>query len=279
MSALVVTGYASLDYPVTLAGPVQPNQTTRITHRNPNAWPRVGGSPYYVGAAASRAGMEVSPITWIGDDAPGKVFLDACTKAELSRQGVHVLEGRRSPVCLLLHQNDESTACLFDPAFPGDETLTPRQIGLLNNCAHVCLTVGPGHLINHILEHVPPTAALYWVAKKDVTAFPTTSLASLKARASVIFCNRGEREWVDQGDLAGTIIVETRGAEGSRISQGERLDAVPASPVETADPTGAGDTFVGGFIGAFSKGADPVEATKYGTQLAYEMLERRKVDG
>ena len=279
MSRLVVTGYASLDYPVTLAGSVQTDQTTRITHRHPDAWPRVGGSPFYVGAAAHRAGMDVTPITWTGDDAPGHVFRDACARAGLSTQGVFALEGRRSPVCLLLHQYNESTACLFDPAFPGEETLTERQIDLLSNCSHACVTVGPSHLIEHILELVPTTAALYWVAKKDVTAFPSESLAGLKARACVIFCNRGERDWVGQGDLKDNIVVETLGAEGCRVCHGAREDLISASLVETADPTGAGDTFAGGFIGAFSNGADPVEAAKSGTQYVQEMLSRRKVDG
>ncbi len=275
MSELVVTGYASLDYPVSLAGTVQPNQTTHIAHRDPSAWPRVGGSPYYVGAAASRAGMDVAPISWTGDDAPAEVFMDACKQAGLSTGGIQSLTGRRSPVCLLLHQSDESTACLFDPAFPGEEKLTNQQITLLENCAHACITVGPGHLIDPILKCVPQSAQIYWVAKNDRAAFPDEALPSLSERSSVIFCNRSERDWVGRNAIGSPIIVETLGAEGCRITQNGHEQFVPTKPMKVRDPTGAGDTFVGGFVHAFSKKTDPVEAAKAGTELAHDMLERR----
>ena len=58
MTALVITGYASLDYSIAVSGKIRRDQTTRISSRDPQAWPRLGGSPAYVGAAALAGGMD-----------------------------------------------------------------------------------------------------------------------------------------------------------------------------------------------------------------------------
>ena len=44
MKQLVVTGYASLDYAVGLAGQAVADSTTLIASRDVTAWPRAGGA-------------------------------------------------------------------------------------------------------------------------------------------------------------------------------------------------------------------------------------------
>ncbi len=48
-----------------------------------------------------------------------------------------------------------------------------------------------------------------------------------------------------------------------------RYFSLPAFPLETViDPTGAGDTFAGGFVGAIAGGSDVRTAVAYGTAVA-----------
>ena len=57
-----------------------------------------------------------------------------------------------------------------------------------------------------------------------------------------------------------THVVIKRGEHGVLVTRGERLFAVPGFPLEDVrDPTGAGDTFAGGFLGYLSSMSTPTE--------------------
>jgi ribokinase len=279
MSNLLVTGYASLDYPVSLAGTVQPDKTTHITYRDPRAWPRTGGSPYYVTKAAVKLGMNSQPITWVGKDELAQKYLDDCDSAGISTSGVAQLTGQRSPTCLLIHQGDGSTSCLFDPAFSGKEAITDGQREMLAKCKNICITVGPGHLVAEILSLVVVNANLYWVTKNDERAFPAQVCQQLAQKSLVIFCNQSERPWIEAFNPSAPIIVQTQGAGGCKIIISGKEEIVSARSVKTSDPTGAGDTFAGGFIEALCRTGDPKQAARIGMDCARELLERRGIEG
>ena len=73
-----------------------------------------------------------------------------------------------------------------------------------------------------------------------------------------------------------TIIVAKQGEYGSSLITAEEFFSLPAYPLETViDPTGAGDTFAGGFVGYIARqldGRPSIEALRnamaYGTALA-----------
>jgi sugar/nucleoside kinase (ribokinase family) len=76
--------------------------------------------------------------------------------------------------------------------------------------------------------------------------------------------------------LGPSIVVAKQGEYGASLITGERFFALPAYPLETVvDPTGAGDTFAGGFLGQLARNlgehtVDHVlrQAMAYGTALA-----------
>lgn len=275
MESLIVTGYASIDYPVRLAGNIVPDQTTHIEYRDPLAWPRIGGTPAYVGTAAVASGIAAAPVTWIGDDDLAGVFSRQCSDRGLCVDGIARLKGERSPVSLMVHQADGATACLFDPGFSGRERLTDAQRTLISAAAHICISVGPSHLVDDILALCSPSAALYWIVKNDPLAFPDDACAALAARASVIFCNQSERHAIDPTLTGPAIVVETRGAQGVEITIGKTRRFMAAQAIAVDDPTGAGDSFAGGFLGAFCQGSAPLEAARQGMETAAAMLESR----
>ena len=273
MKQLVVTGYASLDYVVTLAGDIARNQTTQIVNRT--AWPRAGGSPTYVARAARRAGQLAAPITWIGSDPMAEALFGHYRAAGLLTDGVARVPGP-SPISLLAYQTDGAVSCLYDPAFAGEERLTPEQSALIGVASHVCITVGPDHLTASILDLLPAEARLYWVTKNDLKAFPPAACQTLAARADVVFCNHDEIEMIE--GFRDTAII-THGGEGVEIAQsdGRRRCMAPLRVLNVADTTGAGDTFAGAYIAAEMDGvSSPTVAAEAGATAAWQMLKERE---
>ena len=79
--------------------------------------------------------------------------------------------------------------------------------------------------------------------------------------ADVFFLNAEEFALLcPEGAPEGTTVVVTRGPDGVDIWSNGTCDHHPAQPVQVVDPTGAGDAFCGGFIGATVMGkASPAE--------------------
>jgi sugar/nucleoside kinase (ribokinase family) len=71
------------------------------------------------------------------------------------------------------------------------------------------------------------------------------------------------------------VVVVKKGEHGALMKAGDRFYAFPAYPVESVkDPTGAGDTFAGGFMGYLTSARDYTDvrhlkrAVLYGATLA-----------
>ena len=280
MTALCVTGYSSLDYAVTLDGFVQPNRTTLIRERDAAAWPRCGGCPAYVARAALEGGQPAHIVSWLGDNDEGRFYCSHVGAEGIDTSGIALIEAARSPTSLLVYQADGSCACLYDPALDGREQLTEAQAALIAESSHVCVSVGPAHLVQPILEACRDATRLYWLAKYDSAAVTPEVGRLLAARADVVFCNSAERALIDATQGV-DIIVETRGTDGVIVTHGDRMVTIDVEAVPTSDTTGAGDTFAGAFIAAEMAGAgDPVAAAERAVmQTAAFLRDRETGDG
>lgn len=74
------------------------------------------------------------------------------------------------------------------------------------------------------------------------------------------------RELRDRG--ARIVVVKLGGAGSLVIDRSGGVTHVPAYPAETVDPTGAGDSFCGGFLVGLRETGDAVQAALYGTVAA-----------
>ena len=69
------------------------------------------------------------------------------------------------------------------------------------------------------------------------------------------------------------IAVVTLAERGSVVFDGRRLARIPPFAVDAVDPTGAGDTFMAGFIHDFLQSRDPVRACLFGSAVASVMVQ------
>jgi ribokinase len=273
-----VTGYASLDYAMRLDRPPEPDRTATILSRA-EEFPRLGGSPAYVATAmASSGARDVAPVTWIGDDPEGERYRAAIAALGVSAAGVSARPGR-TPVCILAYEPGGGCHCFYHPSLAEPLGLDARQRALVADSRLVCVTIGPELATRETLAILRPDAALVWAVKADRRAVPPDLAAALARRADIVVSSRGEAAFVreafasaEQGARA--VRIETRGGEGVAILGDGGEIVVPADPVAVGDTTGAGDTFLGGFLAAW-RGGDLRQAVERGVHAAGMFLKAR----
>ena len=260
--------------------PPQPDQTATILSRAIE-WPRIGGSPVYVAAALVAGGArDAAPVSWVGDDAEGARYRDGLDALGVRSDGIGVQPGR-SPICILAYQPDGRCHCLYDPGLTALSDLDGRQRALLAQSEAICVTVGPPKATWETLRLVRPEATLVWAVKADPRAVPPDLAAALAARADIVVFSRGEAEFAAKAFATADsrarrrISIETRGRAGVAFLKNGATTVFSVDPVETEDSTGAGDTFIGGFLAAWMKTPDPEEAVKVGIRAAGALLMSR----
>ena len=285
MTSVAITGYASLDHVVRLEGPPLPDATV-IAARQAGAWPRLGGSPSYIAAALVRAGIaRAVPVTWVAEDEAGGHFVASLAFEGVSVDGVARTLGGRTPVCILAYVPDGACFCLYDPGASRSIGLAEFQGAIVDAADWVCVTVGPATATRAILARLRSDQRLAWVVKADGDAFPPALRAALAARADLIVCSRGERPFVADAleavpARAGRILVETRGVEGAQVTVAGRTVLMAGETLAAPDPTGAGDTFVGGMLASLiARPDDAAAAVRAGQRAAREMLSARIREG
>ena len=225
----------------------------------------IGGSATYFSAAASFY-APVDVIAVVGNDFPLD-SLDFLRERQVDISGLEIKEGRtfRWAGEYAANMNDRRT--------------TDTQLNVLSGFKPVLADRHRAH--DHVfLANLDPDvqrAVLTQSGRPDIVACDTMdfwiegkreSLLSMLSRVDVLIINDGEaRQLVDDYnlvraaerilDLGPRAVVVKRGEHGATLCTGDDWFAVPSYPVSSVvDPTGAGDTFAGGFMGYLARSGD-----------------------
>ena len=278
---IVVIGYASLDFPAVLDGYFEGDKTTRIRQRPADAFPRPGGCALYAARPMSAHGHAVSIVTWVGADEHGEQFKTWTARYGVQTEGIATLAGGKTPIAFMIYQEDGSCGCLFDPGMLGGEALSAQQEAIIAAADLFCFTVGPAHTTQRALALLSDDCKIAWVMKKDANAYPEALRAQLAARADYIFCNRQERDWVDQALGAHapsepTLVIETAGPDPVKAWRDHDRVEVPVPTLSFEDASGAGDTPAGGCLASLINGeSDLRQVVHAGVTQATELLRSR----
>ena len=243
----------------------------------------LGGSATFFSVAA-RFFSPVSIIAVVGEDFPRK-HLDLLKKLGVDTSHVQVVKKGRTFRWKGRYSYDLNAAQTLKTELNVFQTFQPRVSEENKNCRFVFLANIDPDIQRSVLSQVrrPLLTACdtmnYWIETKK------KSLVGLLRKVDIFLCNDGEaRELSGEFSLIAAskwilsrgprLVVIKKGEHGVLCFSKDFLFSVPAFLLEKVfDPTGAGDTFAGGFIGYLTRSPrlDPQvvrQAVIYGSVLA-----------
>jgi len=255
----------------------------------------IGGAATYITLAASHFLNDLRLVSVIGDDFP-QDMLDFMRQRGIDLDGLQVKEGEKSFFWAgRYHDNMNSRDTLdtqlnvlatFDPILP--EAYKDTEYLMLGN-----LTPSVQMRVIEQMNKRPKLIALdtmnFWM---DIAL---DSLMEVLKKIDMLIINdeearqlSGEHSLVKAAHkihaMGPRFLVIKKGEHGALLFEDDKLFFAPALPLqEVVDPTGAGDTFAGGFMGYIAKTEDTSfenmkRAIIYGSAMASFCVEQFSVE-
>lgn len=227
-----------------------------------------GGSATYGALAASYFTDDVKIIAVIGDDFPSK-DLELFTAHGIDLEGLQVKEGEKSFFWAGRYHNDMNTRDTlvtdlnvladFDPVIPESYqdcdflmlgNLTPQVqltvIRRLKNRPRLIVLDTMNFWMNSAMEDLHIV-----LGQIDVLAINDEEARQLSGEYSLA---KAAKKILGMGPR---FLIIKKGEHGALLFSNDQVFYAPALPLEeVVDPTGAGDTFAGGFIGYLARSGD-----------------------
>jgi sugar/nucleoside kinase (ribokinase family) len=255
----------------------------------------VGGSATYISAAASYFVSPIRLVGVVGGDFPAKglAFLE---ERNVDLDGLEVIkEGKTFRWAGRYHYdlNERDTLYTDLNVF---ETFDPKIPEKFRKTKNVCLGNIDPVLQRRVLEQMDGPRLVvcdtmnYWINGKRKELEETLQMINVlilndsEARLLSREPNLIKAGKVIRGMGPGTVIIK-KGEHGALLLTESVVFSAPAYPMENIfDPTGAGDSFAGGFTGWLARTEDLSEenlkrAVIYGSTLASFCVEKFGVEG
>jgi sugar/nucleoside kinase (ribokinase family) len=251
----------------------------------------LGGAATYIGISASFFNVKSAIVSVVGDDFPQE-YLDLLTDRNIDISGIEVVKGGKTFFWSGLYHNDLNSRDTlatelnvladFQPKVPQD--YKNAEIVMLGNLHPLVQSS-----VLDQMETKPKLVVLdtmnFWMD----CALP--ELLDIIKRVDVITINdeearqlSGEYSLVKAAAKIHTMgpkyVVIKKGEHGALLFHGKEIFFAPALPLEEVfDPTGAGDTFAGGFSGFIAQSENVSfdnmkNAIIYGSNLASFCVEK-----
>ncbi|PKQ45926.1 PfkB family carbohydrate kinase [Confluentibacter flavum] len=228
----------------------------------------LGGAATYIGLSASQFNVDAAIVSIVGGDFP-KEYLDLLSDKNINLSGVEIVENGKTFFWSGKYHNDMNsrdtlatelnTLADFNPVVPEDYrdaeivmlgNLHPLvQLSVLNQ-----MTVKPKLVILDTMNFWMDCALddLHTVIKKiDVITINDEEARQLTGEYSLVVAARKIHS------MGPKYVVIKKGEHGALLFNNDNVFYAPALPLEEVfDPTGAGDTFAGGFAGYITKTGD-----------------------
>ena len=240
-----------------------------------------GDTPIFINAAA-KMGSRCGFVGSAGDDGFGKCVCDRMRESGVDMSKVLVVDGAYTGSAFVYYNEDETRKFMYHLEGSGSAVMFDDGDDLteyFKGCKWVHYTGFTMESSPRAKELVFKTMALLDKSTKisfDPNLRGKEDVAALCGpvidRADLILPSIGEageyfgadddtgcRKWMDMGKL----VVQKRGAKGSRVYNNGVITDVPSFKATEVDATGAGDTFAAAFLSGLIEGKEPCEAARF----------------
>ena len=254
----------------------------------------LGGSAVFIGMSACYLAGPVRLVAVVGGDFP-KSYLELLEERSIDLDGLKIVpEGKTFRWGGRYHYDLNTRDSLYTDlnVFEHFDPVIPEQY---RKSSYVCLGNIHPRLQRRVLEQIEKPRLVigdtmnYWIQNT------ADELRKTLRVMDVLIVNDSEARLLTQEpnlvkaakriiELGPKIIIIKKGEHGALLVTEKTIFSAPAYPLETIyDPTGAGDSFAGGFAGWLAKTDDLSpenlkRAVIYGSALASFCVERFSVD-
>ena len=228
----------------------------------------LGGSAPYIGLSASQFHVQSAIVSVVGGDFP-KSYLESFQDHQINTSAIEIIAEEKTffwsgRYHKNMNERDTITTDLnvltkFNPIVP--DAFKDASVVVLGNLA-------PANQANVISQLTNPKALIildtmnFWmdnalnellevIKRVDIITINDEEARQLTGENSLVVAARKIYEMGPQ------FVVIKKGEHGALLFNEDKLFSAPALPLETVfDPTGAGDTFAGGFSGHLTKTND-----------------------
>ncbi|AVR44706.1 sugar kinase [Christiangramia fulva] len=250
----------------------------------------LGGAATYIGLSAANFNIDSAVVSIVGEDFPDS-YLELLKKNNINIDGVEIVKGGKTFFWSGRYHNDLNTRDTletqlnvlsdFQPLVPKDYknaeyvmlgNLHPLvQLSVLDQIEDPKLVVldTMNFWMDNTLEDLKKV-----IERVDVITINDEEARQLSGEHSLVKAARKIEE------MGPKYVVIKKGEHGALLFRGDQIFFAPALPLEEVfDPTGAGDTFAGGFIGYLAYTNDVTfenmkSAIIYGSNLASFCVEK-----
>jgi sugar/nucleoside kinase (ribokinase family) len=228
----------------------------------------VGGAATYIALAASYFNKPIQMVSVVGDDFP-KESLDMLTAHGADISGIQVKQGEKTFFWSGKYHNDMNTRDTLVTELNVLADFSPKVPESFKNCDFLMLGNLTPAVQQAVLDQIPVRPKL--VVMDTMNFWMDIALEELKAtiaRVDVLTINDAEARQLSGEyalvkaaqkilEMGPKYLVVKKGEHGALLFNKESVFFAPALPLEEVfDPTGAGDSFAGGFIGYLASTRD-----------------------
>lgn len=228
----------------------------------------VGGAASYIALASSYFTKEINLVSVVGDDFPQE-FMNTLKGQGVNLDGLQIKQGEKSFFWSGRYHNDMNSRDTLDTQLNVLGDFNPIVPESYKNCEFLMLGNLMPAVQQKVLSQLPKRPKLivldtmnFWMDIAmpelmetlkgiDVLTINDSEARQLSGEYSLV---KAAQKILAMGPKA---LVIKKGEHGALLFNKEEVFFAPALPLEDVfDPTGAGDSFAGGFIGYLAKTKD-----------------------
>ena len=255
----------------------------------------VGGSAVYISTAASYFLSPVRLVGVVGGDFP-RHALKFLEDRNVDLAGLEIVQGGKTFRWSGRYHYDLNERDTLSTDLNVFEKFNPKVPESFRKTRVVCLgNIDPGLQLSVLDQLEKPRIVVcdtmnYWIERKNA------DLKKTLERINVLILNDSEARLLSREpnlikaarvirSMGPSVLIIKKGEHGALLTTEQLVFSAPAYPMENIfDPTGAGDSFAGGFVGWLARTDDMSEenlkrAVIYGSTLASFCVEKFSIDG